>query len=172
MLTLPAMLLLARKASDREIVAGTGLDLAGIANYYYVIPERPARELAGNHVAMFAGFQRIPAATPADAVVMWMRPDYVALLGKRRAVPWFYRDTIEDVLRRIQDTGATHLIIATVVKADVHLEQTEPVVDLLRMAPYVKTVYLSANPVTEEPQFGLFAIDRAAVAAHLAQATR
>src|SRR5206468_9480810 len=108
--TFPALLLVGSKAMDRTIPPGFAQPVATIFNDYTTIPVGPARQIAGRHLAILTGLAHIGRFTPPDARILWMRPDYLALLGHRAGVPWYYREGMQGVVAQVRRTGARYLV--------------------------------------------------------------
>jgi hypothetical protein len=169
-LAAPALVATAQRATDRAPqVEGSPLDLAGMTPYYTSIPESYARVDAGRHLAVLAGLARIAERTPGDARVLWVRPDYVALLSGRTSVPWLYRDGWEATLVRMRDAGVTHVVVSSVTKGDLDGEgSTREFVTATALAPFTRrVVFEMENPVRPGEEFRLVEIDRGALAAYL-----
>jgi hypothetical protein len=178
LLAAPALVTTAERATDRTPPlagsaldpAASALDLAGMTPYYTIVADAAARAKAGGHLAVLAGLDEIARRTPPDARVMWMRPDYVALLGDRTAVPWFFREGLAGTLARMEREGVTHVVVAAIVKGDLHGEGGEEFITTQALAPFARgPAYTVQNPVRPGEEFRLVAIDRAALAAYLAR---
>lgn len=170
LLTAPALVMTAQRATDRmPPLAGSALELSGMTPYYTSIAGAYARVEAGRHLAVLAGLAAIAGRTPADARILWVRPDYVALLADRKAVPWLYREGWAGTLRRMHDAGVTHVVVAAVTKGDIEGEgATGEFVTAQALAPFTRGVtFVVENPARPEEDFRLVEIDRAALAAHL-----
>jgi hypothetical protein len=169
LLAAPALVVMASKATDRAPpFPGYPQDLAGMTSYYTTIALKPARETAGRDLAVLAGLAAIARDTPGDARVAWVRPDYVALLGEREAVPWYYAEGMEGLVRRLRESGAGYLVVSNVLKADTHGQQGEPVVTLASVAPFARVAYTVRNPAAASDEFALMRVDRAALDAYAA----
>ena len=72
------------------------------------------------------GLEALADATPLDAKVLWMRPEYVALLGQREGVPWYFRWDARELARQVQATGTTHLVLSRYVKTDLTPRAGDP----------------------------------------------
>lgn len=175
LLTAPALATVARRAADRTPpLAGSTLDLAGMTPYYTSLADAYARVGAGRHLAVLAGLARIAQRTPTEARVLWVRPDYVALLAHRKAVPWLYGEGWAGTLERMRDAGVTHVVVCAVVKGDIQGEgAAREFVTAEALAPFTRAVtFVVDNPVRPGEEFRLVEIDRAALAAHLRKAGR
>ena len=163
-LSLPAVGLMASKALDRTpVLTGSPLDYAGITEYYTTIPVKPAREIAGRQLAVLAGLAAIERFTPADAQVLWMRPDYVAILSHRAGVPWYYREGLPGAVRQLLQSGAPYVVVSSLYKADMRGESDDPLVTAEAVAPFTRLVFVIRNPVAPIEEFALLQVDRASL---------
>jgi hypothetical protein len=163
-LSLPAVALVASKSLDRAPVLGVSpLGYAGITEYYTTIPVQPAREVAGRQLAVLAGLAAIERVTPQDARVLWMRPDYVAILAHRAGVPSYYREGVSGAVRQLLESDARYVVVSTLYKADIRGEAHEPVVTAAAVAPFTRLVFAIRNPVAPINEFALLEVDRTAL---------
>jgi len=159
-LVLPALLVLASRAADREpVIPGAGYEYRDVTEYYTTINREEARKRAGVVVATLAGLDSIARATPRDARVMWMRPEYVALLGHRRAVPFLYGWDRRTLAAEIRKSGTTHVVVSFIYKTDLRGEVGDPMVDT---SAYAHPVVRLLGGV-----FTLMRVDREALARFL-----
>jgi hypothetical protein len=49
---------------------------------------------------------------------MWIRPDYVVVLGNRQGVPWYYRWSHGDFLREVKRSKVDYIITSSLMKSD------------------------------------------------------
>jgi hypothetical protein len=172
-LCLPATALVAEKALDDVLlVDDTRYRACDITDYYRVINRAEARALASSHAATLAGLEALRTATPEGARVMWMRPEYVALLGGREAVPYYYEWDARTLASKIREGGVDYLVIAGISKSDLAVRLGETVRALHDAQPYSRPVYALANPFTRYDEFILLQIDRGALDDYLAAAPR
>ncbi len=170
-LFLPATALVGEKALDGVLlVDDTRYRASDITDYYRVINRAEARALAASHAATLAGLEALRTATPEGARVMWMRPEYVALLGGREAVPYYYEWDARTLARKIREGGVDYLVIAGISKSDLAIRLGETYTALRNAQPYSRPVYALANPFTGQDEFILLLIDRGALDAYLAAA--
>jgi hypothetical protein len=106
--------------------------------------------------------------TPPGAKVMWMRPDYVALLGGRQGVGWRYRGGLRALAEELQRSGAEYLLVSTLYKADVYGEQDDPFETFDVVAAFSRPVSFTRNPVLGTPEFALMRVDPSLLAEFLA----
>jgi hypothetical protein len=163
-LSLPAVALVASKATDRRpAMAISPLAYSAITEYYTVIPREPAREVAGRHLAVLAGLAQLERFTPPDAKVLWMRPDYIAVLGHRAGVPSFYRDGMRGVVRALLATHARYIVVSSLYKADIRGDALDPLVTPRSVAAFAHPLFIVRNPAGDTDEFGLLEVDRAAL---------
>lgn len=172
LLCVPALIVGARKALDREPVAGTPYAYADMADYYRFVEPDKARKEASLHIALFGGLRAIDAATPPGARIMWVRPEYVALLSHRDVVPYLYAWDPLTLAREIRRTGTTHVISATLYKIDVRGQLGEPWVTLRPVWSFADPVLEITNPVSNESQFILLKIDPERLERFIAERSR
>jgi hypothetical protein len=160
----PAVALIASKAADRApAMSISPLSYAGITEYYTTIPVKPAREIAGRQLAVLAGLAQVERFTPPAARVMWMRPDYVAVLSHRAGVPSYYRDGMAGVVRQLLDSGAEYIVVSSLYKADIRGDAWDPLVTPASVAPFARFLFVVRNPAAATDEFGLLQVDRAAL---------
>lgn len=164
----PAAVLLFQKALQRDPIPGTAYAYADITEYFLHVNEAQARALAGASLATFAGFDGVAAATPAHAKVMWMRPEYVALLAHREPVAYENGWNSLRLAREIARTGAGYVIFAEMFKVDVNMTMRHPREVLGDVPRYSREVLAIANPVTRLREFVLYEVDRARLAEFIA----
>lgn len=165
----PALALVAEKARDATAaVEGGGYRLRDISEYYRLVNLAQARALAAKHAATLAGLEALRARTPPQARVMWMRPEYVALLGDREGVPWYYGWDARTLASRVREGRADYIVVAGISKSDLAVRTGDPVATLRAAAAYTRPVFALANPFTGDDEFILLQVDRASLASFLA----
>jgi 4-amino-4-deoxy-L-arabinose transferase-like glycosyltransferase len=171
-LMLPASLLVFQKALDREpLVAGFAYNLSGITEYYTTVNVARARAIAGRHAAVLAGIESIDRTTPPGARVMWVRPEYVALLGKRQGVAWYFAWDRPALAREIRASATDYLVVAGLHKSDLRLAVGDAFTPLVRdPPPYLRPALIIASPADGKMEFALLEVDRAALDRYLAEA--
>jgi hypothetical protein len=160
-LCVPALVLMAQKAANREPVSGTAHSYSEITDYYRFVNEGVARELAGAHLVTLAGFEALAHVTPPGARVMWTRPEFVALLGKREGVPFQYEWDTRDVALEIRRTRTDYIVLTALYKVDVAMIMGNPGYTLRDVWSYADPVLTLGNPVNRTPQFILLKVDPA-----------
>jgi hypothetical protein len=157
----PALVLLAQKALDRDVVIpGYAYTYREVAEYYTTVNLEAARERAKLVVVTLEGLESIDRVTPKSARVMWMRPEYVALLGRRHAVPFLYRWTPAELAREVKESGTGYIVQDWLFKTDLEVDQGNP---RLEIADYAHSAFNIGDI------FALMQVDPAALDAYLAR---
>lgn len=168
---LPALVLVHVRSFDRApVVAGEPETFSQFSESYTALSAQAARALVAREIAVIQGLRALRHETPPDARVLWVRPDYVALLGERRGVPWFYRDGLLGLARQARDNGVGYVVLSRIRKADLHGELRPAFDDLDHLSPFCRLVATQANPVAGGVEFALMRIDPAALDAFVAGA--
>ena len=168
--SLPATLLIADKALDRgPFVDGSRYTAADITDYYRVMNLPYARMLAAKHAATLGGLEALRTATPPGARVMWMRPEYVAILGGRQGVPSYYAWDARAFATHVRDDRVDYIAVAGMSKNDLAMTPGDPTAPLRYAAEYAHPVLKLGNPFSLREDFILLEVDRAALAAYLAR---
>jgi hypothetical protein len=167
----PAVVLLFQKALDRDpAIVGADYSYADMTDYYRIVSIPLGRELAGKQMAVLAGLGALARMTPPDARIMWMRPEYVAILGKRAAVPFEYSWDPLTLAREVARSKADYIVRASVFKADVKVRPGDPNYTLREIGKYSSPAIAVGNPQNGAPEFILMKVEPAALAAYLAAA--
>jgi hypothetical protein len=166
----PAVVMVHSRSLERApVIPGYPHSYAGITEFYTALSEQGSRVLAAREVAVLVGLEALATDTPPDASILWMRPDYVALLGNRRGVPWYYPAGLRGLAQALQRSGAQYLIVSTLYKADLKAMQDEPFEALDAVAPFAKPVSFVRNAAQGGNEFALLRVDPAGLAAFLAR---
>ncbi len=169
LVTVPAMLLVANKARDRQpVLAGHATTYADITEYYTTVNVMRSRALAGRHAVVLDGLEAIGKATPPAARIMWMRPEYLGLLGKREGVAWYYVWDEKRIAREARDARVDYLVVARLFKTDLSGRAGDPFSALRQVSVYAQPVLTLANPATGSAEFVLMRVDRRALEAFAA----
>jgi hypothetical protein len=160
-LSAPATFLVFQKSLDREpFVAGFGYSPAAMTDYYTTVNVKAARALAWRHAAVLAGLESIDRATPPGARVMWVRPEYIAVLGRRDSTPWYYSWDRATLAREIRRSGATHVVAARLFKSDLAGSEGDAYAAFAIDTPrYLRTVLVVPGPQPGVPEFVLLEVD-------------
>jgi hypothetical protein len=165
----PATLLVAAKAGDRDpFVAGSPHGAAQFIEYYRVMNRGQARALAAQQAANVSGLEALRTATPPGARIMWMRPEYIGILGERQCVPWYYAWDAREMAVHVRDDRADSIVVASLSKSDLARGVGDPAQALQAARPYTREVLVLANPFTAVNEFILLRVDAGALDAYLA----
>jgi hypothetical protein len=167
LICVPAAVLMFQKASMREPVPGSAYAYSDISDYFLFVNEALARSMAGLSLATLTGFDAIAAVTPPGAKVMWMRPEYVALLAHRDAVAWENDWDSHRLAKEIERTGTDFVISGEAFKVDVNMSMRHPLAVLADVPKYSREVLTIVNPATRRHEFILYEIDRGRLAEYL-----
>jgi hypothetical protein len=159
-LSLPALALIAARSADHErVVPGYAYEYRDMVESYEIVDARAARELSQLVVALLGGLETIDHVTPPDARVMWMRPEYVGLLGHRQGVPYLYRWKPREIAENVRGSKAGYVVVTSLYKNDLEHMDGNPRVDT--------SAY--AHPVLSQRGFALMQVDPAALSRYLAE---
>ncbi|HZZ93569.1 MAG TPA: hypothetical protein VFE23_13480 [Usitatibacter sp.] len=158
-LCLPAMALLALRALDRTPLPGTSMAYSNVLEYYRSRNEVAARQAANPQLAALIGLQALRQVTEPDARVMWMRPEYVGLLGQRRGVPYEYGWDKLTFARALEATGTRYLVLSEIYKLDVDFALSNPGPMFADLARFSEPYYSVTLPLAGRAQFVLQRVD-------------
>jgi hypothetical protein len=168
LLCIPATALVAQKSLDRTpLVPGSRYAAADITEYYTVVNVVRARALAAKHAAVLAGLDRLTTDTPPGARIMWMRPEYIALLGHRAGVPYYFGWDGRRMAREVRDSRTDFIIVAGMYKSDLDMRAGDAAVTLREIAPYATPRTVLVNAVTGENEYMLMQVHPGALEAYL-----
>jgi len=160
---------IATRAADRApVLEGFTIRWSDLIDYYIVRDEARARESAAANAGVLAGFDAVDRATPPGARVMWMRPEYVAVLARRPAAAWFYADDEARLARAIESQAVDYVALSGIVKSDLDARQGDQAAVARALARFASPVVEIPNAVQGRPEFVLLKVDREAVRAYLA----
>lgn len=164
-----SLAIVAERARDNTpVLEGFPIRWSDMFDYYAARDEADARYGAASSAGVLAGFDAIGRATPASARVMWMRPEYVAVLARRRAEPWFYADDQARLARSIESRGVDYVALSGIVKSDLDARQGSQAAIQEALIPFATPVIVIPNAVTGRDEFILLKVDHTAVRAYLA----
>jgi hypothetical protein len=172
--SLPGTLLVAQKAMDRApLVEGFGYSLSAMTTYYTAVNLKSARIAGQQSAAVLAGLQMMERATPPAARIMWTRPEYVAVLGRRQGVPWHFSWDRATLAREIQRSGTTHVIASRIFKPDLAGQTGDAYAAFAVDTPeYLHLAYAVPNPGSGAVEFALLEVDAERLKAALAAQAR
>jgi hypothetical protein len=173
LLCIPATALVARKSLDRApLVPGSGYSAADITDYYTTVNIGRARAVAAKHAAVLVGLERLAADTPPGARIMWVRPEYVALLGHRAGVPNYALWDGPRLAREVRDSATGFIVLAGMYKADLDQQASDVAALQREVAAYAKPRAVIANAVTGDDEYMLMEVVPHALETYLAAAAR
>jgi len=101
---------------------------------------------------------------------MWIRPEYVALLGERHAVPSYLAWSDRRLAEAILASGTTHVVLATLFKSDLDDKLGDPLPVMATAIHYSQPEFSLRNPVTGREEFTLLKVQRERLVAYLSAA--
>jgi hypothetical protein len=155
---LPGLLMIGQRALDRAVLPGSRYALADMTEFYTTLNGAQAKAMAASHVAALDGLEGLQARTPPGARVLWMRPEYVALLGERTAVPYLFRWDAAALAGQLREQRVTHIVWARGYKADVTGEEGDPARILKLASPHATIAWTRNNAVTGDAEFALLEV--------------
>ena len=90
---------------------------------------------------------------------MWTRPEYVALLAKRPAVPYYYRWTPRELATAIKSGNADYLVITILNKNDLEGGLPKPTKGMQEEA-YSQPVFASTDEILVVKKIDKAALER------------
>ena len=163
-LCVPGLWMVQARSLDRSPVApSSAYCLADATRYYTVGDAVQARALAAKEAAVLGGFEALGRVTPPGARIMWMRPEYVALLGGRAGVPFYYDWDAHRVAAEIRASQADYVLLSALFKIDLRGGTGNPMQRLASVAAYTHPVLSARNAETGSEEFVLLEVDRAAL---------
>jgi hypothetical protein len=167
-LCFPAWLLVQSKSLDRDTIhPGLRYRYSDMTDYYTTIDVKTARAMVSKHAAILGGIESLQTVTPPGSRVMWLRPDYVAVLGHRRGLPLYYRWSPEDFFREIQRSKADYMIASSLLKADMDGGEGNPALLFNRALQVSGVAHSVRSSGMDGYEIAVLKIDPAAVAGML-----
>jgi hypothetical protein len=161
-MVLPASQLILRKSLDREpYYPGLGYSPSSMKDYYGIVNDRQAREEAHRGASVLAGLSYLEAWTPPGARVMWVRPEYIAVLGRREGVPLYLRWDRATLAREILRTRTDFVVASRQFKNDLAADTADAFLWIARDLP----AYLVAVAILPDAARGDFTVLRVDAAA-------
>lgn len=166
-MVLPASHLILRKSLEREpYYPGLAYRPSAMKDFYGFVNERQAREEAHRGASVLAGFSYLQGWTPPDARVMWVRPEYIAVLGRREGVPLYLRWDRPTLAREIRRTRTDFVVLSRQFKNDLATVTADAFLWMARDIPdYL--VPVAALPDISRGDFTLLRVDAARLESYL-----
>ena len=170
LLCLPAAVVLAGKALERRPFApGAHFAYADATTFYTTINLRAAHLQAAHELAVLEGFEAIASGTPPTARIMWMRPEYVALLAHREGVPYYFSWDERRLAQALLDERVDYLVVSALYKTDLHARFGQPAALHPHVGEYTRPAMRVRNAINGATAFELVRVEPAAVKAFLAR---
>ena len=167
-LAMPALVLVAAKASEREpVLPGFPSRYADITDNYTTANIDRAHALAARQVAVLSGLEAVGQVAPPGSRVAWMRPEYVALLAGREAIPYYYAWDARRFAEEMRARKVDFIVDARLHKTDLSGASGNPSALMSSARAYARPVLSLPNIVTGGEDFALLAIDPNRLAAAL-----
>jgi hypothetical protein len=158
-MVLPASHLILRKSLEREpYYPGLQYSPSAMKDYYGIVNERDAREEAHRGASVLAGFSYLSGWTPPGARVMWVRPEYIAVLGRREGVPLYLRWDRATLAREILRTRTDFVVASRQFKNDLAADTADAFLWIARDLP-AYLVAVAVLPDAERADFTLLRVD-------------
>jgi hypothetical protein len=168
-LVLPASAGILRKAFDRDpYFPDLAYRPAAMKEYYGVVDAAGAMDEALRDASVLAGMSYLEQWTEPGSRVMWVRPEYVAVLGRRDGVPLFLRWDRATLAREIRRTRTDFVIASRNFKNDLATDTADYYVWLVRdRPPYLVAVAMLPDATRDD--FVLLRVDAQRLERYIAQ---
>lgn len=97
-------------------------------------------------VSTLCGLQSLAKVTPPGATIMWSRPEYVAVLGHRRAAPLFYRWNAGDMAQAIRNERVDYVVVSFLYKNDIEGGKARPLSDM-KLEEYTQPAFALSDGI-------------------------
>ena len=167
LMVLPASQLILRKSLERQpYYPGLEYSPSSMKDYYGIVNEREARAEAHRGASVLAGLSYLEGWTPPGSRVMWVRPEYIAVLGRREGVPLYLRWDRATLAREIRRTRTDFVVASRQFKNDLAADTADAFLWIARdLPPYL--VAVAALPDAERADFTLLRVDSTALEAYI-----
>jgi hypothetical protein len=160
-LCMPALMMIAQRGLDhRPVIAGCKYEYRNVWDYYTILNQGSAEKITQLETATLCGIEALKRVTPPDAVVMWARPEYVVLLGERKAVPFYYRWKAKELAAEIKRANVTHVLETEVFKNDLEGGKGRGITSMgLELEKYTTPILLMPGSVLAVREVNRTALD-------------
>ena len=119
LLSAPAIAMIGQRSADiRPVIEGCPQRHRDISDYFSTVNLEEAEKLAVLEATVLCGLQSLERVTPPESIVMWTRPEYVALLGHRRARAYYKRWSQADLADHIDRDKVSYVVVTQIDKTD------------------------------------------------------
>ena len=161
-LVAPATAGLASKALDRDPIApGLRYSLASVTDYYTQVNRDLARAVALTNSIPLVGLSMVERQTPPGSPVMWVRPEYVASIAHRPAVPFYFSWDRAELARHVRDSGTRYLVFSRIYKTDLSGRKDDVYAAFLADPPAYLHRAMTLKGPFQQDDFVLFQVDPA-----------
>ena len=129
-------------------------------DYYGNVNDQLAREEARLGASVLGGMSLLHEWTPAGSRVMWVRPEYVAVMGRREGVPLLLRWDRATLARQIRSTRTQYVIASRQYKNDLATDAADAFLWIAKDLPEY-LVPQAALPDAQQGDFVLLRVDPA-----------
>jgi hypothetical protein len=168
-LSAPAVVGIAVKARDRApLLEGHSRSAADMTEYFRIANTPYAHAMAAKHAASLTAFESLAGQTPAGARVMYVRPEYVAVLGGRAGAELDYAWDARALAKAVSASGAGFILATSLAKTDLAHERGDAMASLRLATPYTRRIWVLSNAQGQD-EVVLLEVDRDALARFLAE---
>jgi hypothetical protein len=168
-LSVPPLLAIASKARDTApFLEGHPGSASDITDYFLTPNIEYSRAIAARHAAILAAFEMIAATTPPGSRVMYVRPEYVALLANRAGERLDYAWDDLALASAVQSSGAGYILATSLAKTDLAHKRGDAMACVAQSAPYTRRALVLSNEKGRD-EVVLLEVDREALARFLAR---
>ncbi len=158
-MVLPASELVLRKSMDREpYYPGLAYSPSSMKASYAIVNERLSKAEALRSASVLGGMSYLDKWTPPGARVMWVRPEYIAVLGGREGVPLYLRWDRATLARQILRTRTDFVVASRHFKNDLATDRADAFLWLSRDTPEY-LVPVASLPTIARQDYTLLRVD-------------
>ncbi|HUQ27384.1 MAG TPA: hypothetical protein VM051_02265 [Usitatibacter sp.] len=168
-LSVPAVLGIASKARDTApLLEGHSRSAADMTEYFRIANTPYARAMAAKHAASLTAFESLARLTPPGARVMYVRPEYVAVLGAREGAELDYAWDARALATAVRDRGAGFILATSLAKTDLAHERGDAMASVRLAEPYTRRALVLSNAKGQD-EVVLLEVDRDALTRFLGE---
>ena len=158
-IVLPATALILRKSLEREpYFPDLAFSPASMTRYYGIVNEARAREEALRDASALGGLSYLGQWTAPGVRVMWVRPEYIAVLVRREGIPLYLRWDRPTLAREIRRTRTDFVVASSHFKNDMATDTADAFAWIVEDIPNY-LVPLAALPDVEHGEYILLRVD-------------